>query len=303
MFEMKEFIFVTDFLPTEITGGAELTFEAIRLAAPEGVSVKYVKSQDIRPNTWLMKDVHWVLGNYTRIPREAIEALCELAQQRRITYSIVEFDYKYCIMRNEKVHNYNSFLQKNYNFCRCASDVIGTYTKVLFSFAQKVHFMSQEQMNLIMKRLPEIVQNKDNMRVQWSTWTEDDLGFIEELFFLRNSKNSNNNKFAIQNSPNWLKGTEAGIEYAKEHNLEYELIEPMEYREFLKKLCDYRGFIFLPNAYDTCPRVVVEAKLLGLEYVINNNVQIKKELMEAIPGGFLDSIYRKPRNFWKSYQL
>jgi len=77
----------------------------------------------------------------------------------------------------------------------------------------------------------------------------------------------------------------------------------MEYRKFLETLCDYKGFIFLPNAYDTCPRVVVEAKILGLEYVINDNVQIKKELIETTPDEILDKLHLLSGNFWRCYQL
>lgn len=302
---MKNFIFITDFLPTEVPGGAELTFEAIKRAAPEGkVTVQYLKSKNVTPKTWLTPDVHFVLGNYTGLSKESVDALCELAQMKNITYSIVEFDYKYCQARNEIVHNYHLYKAGRFEFCNCANQQLGTYTKVLFGYANKVHFMSQEQMNLIINRMPELNANKHNFRVQWSTWLEEDLGFIEELYFIQeNTNRKRNGKYAIQKSDNWLKGTEEAVKYAINNKLEYDLIEGMEYRKFLTTLSQYSGFIFVPNAYDTCPRVVVEAKILGLHVITNDKVQITKELQPLSREEVLDMIYSNATRFWSSYQL
>lgn len=299
---MKNFIFITDFLPSEITGGAELTFEAIKQAAPEGVVVSYLKSEHTPPYIWQKPDTHFILGNYTRLTQETISALCAAAQNGKVDYSIVEFDYKYCICRNEKVHNYQIFKSGQFGFCNCANSQLGAITKIMFSNAKKVHFMSQAQMDLILSKMPELNVNKHNMRVQWSTWTSEDLARIEELRFIHTSK-ANNGKFAIQSSQNWLKGMEAAIEYAKEHNLDYDIIEPMEYHKFLETITQYKGFIFLPNAYDTCPRVIVEAFIIGLEIVLNDNVQIKQEIIGNYPAEILDNMHMCARNFWKSYQL
>ena len=38
------------------------------------------------------------------------------------------------------------------------------------------------------------------------------------------------------------------------------------------------GFVYLPEGGDTCPRMVIEAKLLGCELILNENVQHKDEL-------------------------
>lgn len=301
---MKTVIFVTDFLPTEIVGGAELTFDALYKAAPEGIRIQYMKSEFVKPSHWLMPDVHWILGNYTRLSKDTIESLCDLAQKRQISYSIVEFDYKYCVIRNEKVHNYQIFSSGNFGFCNCPNQPIGTYTKVMFGFAEKVHFMSEEQMNLILKRLPELQANKQNFRVQWSTWNKEDIDFIESIYKSRNNSGlPTENKYAIQKSSNWLKGTETAVKYAEENNLEFDLIDGMEYHKFLETISKYKGFIFFPNAYDTCPRVVIEARLLGLDVVINENVQINQELQTKTREEILEFISTNAAEFWKSYQL
>ena len=45
----------------------------------------------------------------------------------------------------------------------------------------------------------------------------------------------------------------------------------------LEKLSESSGFVYLPVGKDTCPRMVCEAKLLGCELVLNDNVQHKDE--------------------------
>ena len=40
-----------------------------------------------------------------------------------------------------------------------------------------------------------------------------------------------------------------------------------------KKLSSYKGLISLPIIEDTCPRVTIEAKLMGLEVITNENSQ------------------------------
>ena len=41
----------------------------------------------------------------------------------------------------------------------------------------------------------------------------------------------------------------------------------------LDKLSEYKGLIFLPIIEDTCPRITIEAKLMGLEVITNENSQ------------------------------
>jgi hypothetical protein len=55
--------------------------------------------------------------------------------------------------------------------------------------------------------------------------------------------------------------------------LNYEVISGLPYPEVLKKLATSKGVCFKPTALDTCPRFVIEAKALGCELELNDNVQ------------------------------
>jgi hypothetical protein len=67
------------------------------------------------------------------------------------------------------------------------------------------------------------------------------------------------------------------LDYAKANNLKYELVWGLEYKDLLAKMAKSKGLIFFPKAGDTCPRMVIEAKLLGCELILNDNVQHKDE--------------------------
>ena len=43
------------------------------------------------------------------------------------------------------------------------------------------------------------------------------------------------------------------------------------------KLRTSKGLVYLPAGLDTCPRLVIEAKMLDCKLILNNKVQIKDE--------------------------
>ena len=91
-----------------------------------------------------------------------------------------------------------------------------------------------------------------------SVFSDETLDHIDSL-----DLSNKNEKWIISNSPSWIKGAQDAVEYAKENNLDYELVWGISHKEMLQKLASSKGMIFLPKAGDTCPRMVIEAKLLG----------------------------------------
>lgn len=67
----------------------------------------------------------------------------------------------------------------------------------------------------------------------------------------------------------------------------------------LSKLACAEGFVYLPRGGDTCPRMVIEAKLLGCEVVTNINVQHSNEKWwQSSPDDVCDYLKGRPRVFW-----
>ena len=122
-----------------------------------------------------------------------------------------------------------------------------------------------------------------------------------DFFNALKSKNKNN-KWLIQKSDSWVKGTEDAIQYAKNNNLEYELFSNLEYHELLIKLSTSKGLIFLPLASDTCPRLVMEAKMLGCELILNEHVQHKDEPWFKTAMSCYKHMDNRDNAFWSYYE-
>ena len=64
---------------------------------------------------------------------------------------------------------------------------------------------------------------------------------------------------------------------AKKNNKEFKIIQNWPYGKVLEEMAQAEGFVYLPPGGDTCPRTVIEAKLLGCKLHLNDNVQHKDE--------------------------
>ena len=64
---------------------------------------------------------------------------------------------------------------------------------------------------------------------------------------------------------------------AKESDIPYKLVGGLSYNDMLNTLARSKGLIFYPRGGDTCPRIVIEAHLMGCELMLNDNVLHKDE--------------------------
>ena len=113
---------------------------------------------------------------------------------------------------------------------------------------------------------------------------------------------SKNSKWIILNSPSPVKNREGCIKLAKKHNLDYDLVWGLDYEDLLKKLAESKGLIFLPSGEDTCPRIVIEAKMLDCEVVMNNKVQHKDEEWFQDKETMIKYLRERPTVFWKEIE-
>ena len=67
----------------------------------------------------------------------------------------------------------------------------------------------------------------------------------------------------------------------------------------MDKLSTYRGLIFLPIIHDTCPRLVIEAKLLGLDLKINKFCQhITEDWWNKNTDDIISYLRSRPKFLW-----
>ena len=276
-------VFVSDMFAEDYTGGAELTMEALIEASPFRVFKMHshsVTPELVAKNT----DKYWVLVNFSAVPQAG---LIEIATSCK--YSIVECDYKFCVYRSPQLHNI-----KDNEDCTCHERKIGKFIKGLFKRAQYVFFMSATHLQTYIDLFPEM-NDWENLRVQYSTWSPAHLDSIREL----RENSVKGNKWAVLGGGSWIKNQPYTENYCKENGMEYDVIGGLPYNQFIELLSTYKGLVFLPAGYDTCPRLVVEARLLGLETRVNDYVQHAEEEWFLRKPDELDEFLRqRPEDFW-----
>jgi hypothetical protein len=111
-----------------------------------------------------------------------------------------------------------------------------------------------------------------------------------------------NGKWAIQggSGTSWIKNTDGCIQYCIQNKLPYEIIGGLKPKDFLIKLAQYEGLVFIPKGFDTSPRITIEARILGLETLLGDLVQHKNDGWYNLP---IDQLYFQLLNradrFWE----
>lgn len=260
-----EYIVVSDMFAEDYSGGAELTLDAILQKAP-GLVFK-LHSMLVTPElVEANKNKTWILGNFSRVPRNS---LIELVTSKT-KFVVIECDYKYCQHRSSHLHK----LQENRE-CNCHTQQHGVFIRGLYQRAQKVFFMSEAQMNEYVRLFPQAKPH--NFIVQSSVFSDETLAKLAELRGIRKERKPSES-WAIMSGGSWIKAEKETIQWCESKNMPYELIGGLTPMSFLEKLSTMKGLVFRPAGFDTCPRLVIEAKLLGLDLELNENVQHKDEL-------------------------
>jgi hypothetical protein len=264
-------VFVSDMFAQDYSGGAELTTEAIIKKSPHRVFK--VHSQSLTVDMLeKYQDRYWIICNFTQAD---VAALAYLAQSK-IKYSIVEYDYKYCIFRSEVMHQ-----KQTGHSCDCPLRPHGILVEKLYSGAQHIFWMSEKQKEQFVSKIPSLIFAPDGKHiVQGSVFDDQTLDKLVSLREVHAKAVSNIpiKIWGVQGSQNWIKGTQETIKWCTEKKLPVKVLGNMAYETFLAELASCHGLVFQPLDFDTCPRIVIEAKIMGCELELNNNVQHKDEL-------------------------
>lgn len=258
--EDSQIIFVSDLFADDYIGGAELTLQALMDATP--VSINRVHSSEVTAEHIKQgSEKYWIFGNYTGLNPQLIPSIVS-----NLRYSIIECDYKFCRFRSLERH-----LLETGKSCDCDEQQHGQMIASFMAGSDCTWWMSLEQRQAYLDRFAFLADYK---HIVLSS-VFDDHQFFDQLENLRKFPKSN--KWLILNSENWIKGTKNTEAYAKHMGYEYELVGNLSPSAMLEKLASSHGLIFHPEGADTCPRLVIEAKLLGCALDINQNVQHANE--------------------------
>jgi hypothetical protein len=240
---MSDIVYVSDFFLDETVGGAELVDNTIMWHLSKEFKVSKVKSR----NLILDRSKFYVLSNLSQIDAKTLDLLVNGGYK----YIIIEHDYKIhhtrhpwrfkdsIIPRNERI---------NYN---------------LYKNAKRVFTQTDDHTDIFLRN--DVYASFFSFGV--SVWSEDELGILTSL----QSPSPMYREYAIIDSPNVIKNTKGAIDFCTTQKLDYRLIRQQKYKDFLHELSKYPTLVFFPMARETCCRLLVEARCLGLNVLTSEN--------------------------------
>lgn len=269
----KQILLISDFFVHQVMGGGELNdWELLTLLKDLGHEVNAINSHLVTPRhveTGVVNNCYFIVSNFCNLSEESRNSL-----QQRAHYIIYEHDHKYLKSRNPAEYN---------NFLAPREDIVN------FSFYQKAAtVMCQSHFHAEIVRANLKLDNI--MSVAGNLWSLDSLRLMEEISTEKKSPTC-----AIMKSDNWHKNTSDAIKLCEYKGWEYNLIDPSSYNEFLRNIGKNEKFVFLPKTPETLSRVVVEARMMGLSVVTNNQVGATKEGWFDLKGKPLIEVMRRKR--------
>jgi len=253
-------VFVSDMFVEDYVGGAELTSQALIDSSPYEVFKLHSKDVDINVLQQGI-DKFWIFGNFSQLNPQLIPAVVG-----NLKYSVLEYDYKYCSFRSPEKH-----MSQLGTPCDCHNQLYGKMISAFYFGSMGMWWMSEKQKDKYLTLFPFLAE-KDNI-VLSSVFDDKTLGTIK---LMRTPKHDRKG-WIVLGSNSWIKGCDDAKKWCEANKKEYEIVWNIPYEDVLAKLSVSEGFVYLPPGGDTCPRMVIEAKLLGCELHLNENAQHKDE--------------------------
>lgn len=274
-------------------GGTELSLMGILEKNIE--NVLSIKSSDLNiDHINKFKDKIWIFGNIVSLYSNPnfTDIINNLST---IKFVKIEFDYNFCVYRGEYPHK--KFANQQ---CACpygigSHELCGKLYDALYTNAKHIFFMSEKQRAIYSTHISYFDFSKSS--ILSSCFTIDSLNEFEAL-----KNNPKNNKYAILDGyGGWhseAKGREVAKEFCKANNIEYDILPTQSYENHLKLLSSYKGLIFFPIIHDTCPRCIIEAKLMNLDVITNLNSQHITEYWWKDADTIKTYLKSRPEHFW-----
>jgi glycosyltransferase involved in cell wall biosynthesis len=278
----KQIIFVADLFAEQYAGGAELTSDALIESSPEIVKKVHAKNltvEFLQANA----DAFWIFGNFSSINWSLIPVIAS-----NLRYAVLEYDYKFCLYRSVEKH-----LHETGQECDCHKRQIGQLVSGFYQAADALFWMSDAQRLRYIERFPQLVNHRQS-HVLNSVF---DNRFFDKINSLKSDQARSG--WVVLGSESWIKGYTDAVKWCEDNEKKFQSYWNIPYDEMLSVLSSAEGFVYLPRGGDTCPRMVIEAKLLGCEVVVNDNVQHATEKWwQGSPESVCDYLKGRPDMFW-----
>ena len=240
------------------------------------------------------KDKIWILGNIMKVAFEKkTEELFKILEE--CVFIKIEFDYNFCQYRSEFGHEV--FKKQK---CECPHGTSGEpllskiYDLICLN-SSHTFFMSERQRAVYSAHLPMLDFSKCS--VLSSCFSKSSLELFE-----KHKNNAKNNRYAILEGyggfHSFAKGVKEAKDFCEANNFEFDILPNQDYEKHIELLSNYKALVFTPVIHDTCPRCIIEARLLNLEVICNNNCQHIYEFWWKDKSKTLDYLKERPNYFW-----
>ncbi len=266
----KTIAFVADYFADEIPGGGEVNNdELIKLLSAEHTVMK-VKSRNLDPAA-IENDLvdFYIISNFLELSYQSYTFLTE-----RANYIIYEHDHKY--VRNRNPAQYENFEVPE-------SEIVN---QKFYQNAKAILCQSDFHAGIVRKNL-----GLDTIKsLGGNLWSAESLELMSNL-----ASQEKLDVCAIMQTDNWHKNTIGAVRYCKAKDLPHALIPPCDYHDFLSRLATYKRLVFFPQTPETLSRIVVEARMMGMAVVTNQNVGATKEPWFHLKGEELIKVMQQKR--------
>ncbi len=218
----------------------------------------------------MYKDRLWIIGNIMGLG--AVDKAVVLRVFEELSFVKIEFDYNYCQYRGDAPHEI-----LGQDKCQCPHGKTGhpllqQIYDLIAKRAKLIFYMSFRQMCKHVAHMPTLPPEK--MHVLSSCFTKHNFDLFKVV---RENRKGDNGTYAImQGFGGWhseAKGLTEARNYCIANGVPHQVVPVREYEDHIIGLSKFKGLIFLPIVDDTCPRSIIEAKLLGLDVITNLNSQ------------------------------
>lgn len=269
-----KYVFIADFL--EIVGGAEASDNNLRNFLG-GEQIKMRSADCTTQKLSKLSDYRFIISNFTGLSED-----CKQFLIKNCDYICVQHDHQYLKSRNPSIFpNFKAPSEQliNIEFYKSAKSVVCQTQKHL-----DVMFLNTNLPNLV--------------NFGGSLWSDEELDYIESIL----SNEEKSKLAAILDSDIIHKGTKESIEYCKKNNKLYLLLPIKEWKQFISDLNLCTELVFFAGVLETCSRMAVEARMLGLKVTTNSLVSaIHEDWFKKYKGLKLINYFREKNKGIKKF--
>jgi hypothetical protein len=273
-------------------GGTNLTVSSI--IQPRAAQTLVIPCQELTAEAILeFKDDIWILGNILGLRKFSPDFLDVLFST--IRFVKIEFDYNYCLYRGDVPHQ---VLGKD--DCCCPHGRTGDFKLNLIydhitNRALHVFFMSHKQREIFFKHIPNLLPERTS--ILSSCFSKESF----DLFRMFKGTPKNNKAAILAGYGGWhsaAKGTDEAIAFCQQHNMPFDVLPTQPYENHLRLMSQYSVHVFTPIIDDTCPRCIIEARLMGVNVIANDRCQQITEDWWVNPALTETYLMGRPSYFW-----